>query len=145
MLLDRDSLYIGDIFAQVRLTCDAQEPDLSFGDVAEDAWYAQAVRFVAANGLFQGTSEGKFSPDMPMSRAMIWTVLAGYDGVDTTGGDPWYAPGQSWAMENSVSDGSDPNGSITREQLIATSRSKGSSVRLQEIPNNKYALKLKKG
>ena len=64
-----------------------------------------------------GTAAGTFSPDIPMSRAMIWTVLAAYNGANTSGGNPWYAPGQKWAMINGVSDGSTPNGSITREQL----------------------------
>ena len=64
-----------------------------------------------------GTSAAAFAPDASMSRAMIWTVLAAYNGYNTSGGNPWYAPGQQWAMINGVSDGTSPDGSITREQL----------------------------
>lgn len=89
----------------------------TFDDVPADAWYASAVRYVSQRGLMSGTAAGTFSPDIPMSRAMIWTVLAAYNGANTSGGNPWYAPGQKWAMINGISDGSTPNGSITREQL----------------------------
>lgn len=117
LLLDGDTLYVGDIFSRTLLAVTAQVPAISFQDVAEDAWYAPAVRFTVANELFQGTGEGVFSPDTHMSRAMIWTVLARFDGVDTAGGDAWYAAGRDWAVETGVSDGSNPEDTITREQL----------------------------
>lgn len=117
LLLDGDTLYVGDVFSRVLLTVSAQAPDYSYQDVAEGAWYAPAVRFAAANELLQGTGNGAFSPEAPMSRAMIWTVLARYDGVDTAGGETWYAAGQDWAVETGVSDGSNPQAAITREHL----------------------------
>lgn len=89
----------------------------NFTDVNSNAWYADAVEFVIEEGLMTGTSDTTFAPDTSMSRAMIWTVLAAYNGANTSGGNPWYAPSQQWAMINGVSDGSAPNGSITREQL----------------------------
>lgn len=52
-----------------------------------------------------------------MTRAMLMTVLARFDGQDTTGGAVWYEKAMEWARENGISDGSDPDGSITREQL----------------------------
>lgn len=52
------------------------------------------------------------------TRAMFWTVLARLDEADTTDGDPWYAKGMAWAMENGISDGLGPDSSITREQLV---------------------------
>ena len=88
-----------------------------FTDVNPNAWYAEAVEFVVEEGLMTGTSSTTFAPDTSMSRAMIWTVLAAYNDYNTSGGNPWYAPGQQWAMVNGVSDGTAPNGSITREQL----------------------------
>ncbi len=88
-----------------------------FTDVNPNAWYAEAAEFVVEEGLMTGTSATTFAPDTSMSRAMIWTVLAAYNGYNTSGGNPWYAPGQQWAMVNGVSDGTTPNGSITREQL----------------------------
>lgn len=52
-----------------------------------------------------------------MTRAMLMTVLARFDGQDTTGGAVWYEKAMTWAKENGISDGSNPDGSITREQL----------------------------
>lgn len=52
-----------------------------------------------------------------MTRAMIVTVLARFEGVDTTTGSTWYEAGQQWAMENGVSDGTNMDASLTREQL----------------------------
>ncbi|MCL1834684.1 MAG: S-layer homology domain-containing protein [Oscillospiraceae bacterium] len=46
-----------------------------FKDVASDAWYYAAVDFVYRNGLFAGTSDDAFSPEVPMTRAMFVTVL----------------------------------------------------------------------
>lgn len=50
-----------------------------------------------------------------MARAMLMTVLAHFDGQDTTGGAVWYEKAMAWVMENGISDGSDPDGSITRD------------------------------
>ena len=52
-----------------------------------------------------------------MTRAMIVTVLARYEGVDTSTGDNWYDAGCDWAMEAGISDGTDMDGTLTREQL----------------------------
>ena len=49
---------------------------------------------------------------------MVWTVLARIDGQDTTG-EIWYSAGQKWAIQNGISDGTNPEGNITREQLAA--------------------------
>ena len=49
---------------------------------------------------------------------MVWTMLARLDGVDTEGGNSWYAKAQEWATANGVSDGENPTGEVTREQLV---------------------------
>lgn len=50
---------------------------------------------------------------------MIWTVLARFDGAGTTQtGANWYQAGLDWAVANGISDGSNPNGTMTREQLV---------------------------
>ena len=46
------------------------------------------------------------------------TVLARYAGKDTTGSTPWYQVGMDWSKANGVSDGTNPNADITREQLV---------------------------
>lgn len=80
-------------------------------------WAEDAVDFVVARGMFAGTSETTFSPNSPMTRAMLMTVLARFDGEDTSGGSVWYEKGMEWAKANGVSDGSNPDAPITREQL----------------------------
>ncbi|MCF2671215.1 S-layer homology domain-containing protein [Butyricicoccus pullicaecorum] len=88
-----------------------------FADIAAGSWIDTAVQYVYANGLMTGVSETEFAPSAATSRAMIWTILARRSGADTTGGANWYEKGQQWAIENGISDGSNPSGSITREQL----------------------------
>ena len=53
-----------------------------------------------------------------MTRAMLMTVLARLAGVDTSGGATWYEKGMAWAVENGISDGTNPEKDITREQLV---------------------------
>lgn len=80
-------------------------------------WAEDAIDFATAHEMFSGTSDTTFTPDSPMTRAMLMTVLARFDGHDTAGGSVWYEKGMAWAVANGVSDGSNPNGSITREQF----------------------------
>lgn len=51
-------------------------------------WASDAVDFVTARGMFTGTGETTFSPNSDTTRAMLMTVLARLDGVDTNGGAP---------------------------------------------------------
>ena len=89
-----------------------------YGDVQPGDWFFGAVQYVTENGLMNGTGNG-FEPNLATSRAMIWTILARMSGVDATSGGEWYAIAQQWAIANGVSDGTMPNGTITREQLAA--------------------------
>lgn len=89
----------------------------TFDDVSDNYWGAEAVAFASSRELFAGTSATTFAPDTAMTRAMIVTVLARFEGVDTTTGSTWYEAGQQWAMENGVSDGTNMDASLTREQL----------------------------
>lgn len=97
------------------------EPDVDvfpFYDVSAGAWYYDAVKYVWEHELMNGVSATQFSPNTMLNRAMIWTMLARLDGVNTDGGASWYAKAQEWAMAEGVSDGTDPMGAVTREQLV---------------------------
>lgn len=94
------------------------ENSKEFDDVPESYWGYEAVQFASSHELFAGTGDAVFSPDAPMTRAMVWTVLARLDGINTTG-EIWYAAGQQWAMEHGISDGTNPNAEVTREQMAA--------------------------
>ena len=86
-----------------------------FTDVPAANWASDAVAFASSRELFNGTGADTFSPNAPMTRQMLMTVLARLDGTDTSGNA--YAKGMEWAIRNGVSNGSDPEGKITREQL----------------------------
>ena len=89
----------------------------SFSDVPSGYWGADAVAFVASREIFTGTSDTAFAPETTMSRAMIVTVLARLEGVDTSAGEIWYEAGRNWAVENGISDGTNMEQGLTREQL----------------------------
>ena len=91
-----------------------------FQDVASGDWFFSAVEYVRARGLMTGVSDTQFDPQGSTTRAMIWTILARLNGVDTTAaeGEAWYTRGLNWAVENGISDGSSPNRSISREELM---------------------------
>ncbi|WP_295582805.1 S-layer homology domain-containing protein [uncultured Oscillibacter sp.] len=91
---------------------------LPFTDVTKGDWCYDAVAYVYGAGLMMGTTETAFGPAGAVTRAQVWTVLARLDGADTSGGAPWYAPAQAWAVEKGVSDGTNPDGPVTREQLV---------------------------
>ena len=87
-----------------------------FTDVAPGAWYYDAVSYVYYNGLMDGTSATTFEPNANMTRAMVWAILARIDGETVTGAS-WIETARAWAMAEGVSDGTDANGLVTREQL----------------------------
>ncbi|MBQ3100246.1 MAG: polysaccharide deacetylase family protein [Clostridia bacterium] len=104
-----------------------------FIDVPEDKWCYPAVTRAVEKGLFTGTGGNTFSPDEPMTRAMIVTVLAGIAGADLSGYDrqvfgdvpagKWYTSAVTWASENDLVAGIggglfDPKSNITREQFF---------------------------
>lgn len=90
----------------------------TFADVPASHWASGSVAFATSRELFSGTSETTFDPDSDMTRAMIVTVLARCYGVDTTTGGEWYEAGAQWAVENGVSDGTNLDNSVTREQIV---------------------------
>ena len=89
-----------------------------YTDVAEGAWYYDSVKYVTEKGLMNGTGDGTtFSPLMTTTRGMVMTMLARMSGTNTTGGSVWYEKGQEWAVANGISDGTNPGGTITRQEF----------------------------
>lgn len=103
-----------------------------FGDVIKTKWYSPYINYAYTNKLFNGTSDGTFEPDSPLTRAMFITVLWRISGdrtdiniktkftdVET---DKWYSGAVAWAAENGIVNGvSDTlfgtEEKITREQM----------------------------
>ncbi len=99
------------------------ETPLSTGDFAkltdaQDHWAKNSIEYVVTNGLMNGISDTEFAPNEKATRAMIWTILARMNDVDTTISELWYQDGLDWATQNGVSDGTNPMDEITREQLV---------------------------
>ncbi|MDR3767448.1 MAG: S-layer homology domain-containing protein [Butyricicoccus sp.] len=90
-----------------------------FADVSDTYWAADAIDFATSRELFAGTSATTFELETAMTRGMIVTVLARFESVATTIGSTWYETGQQWTMENGISDGTNMDNPLTREQLVA--------------------------
>ncbi|MDR2770459.1 MAG: S-layer homology domain-containing protein, partial [Clostridiales Family XIII bacterium] len=102
-----------------------------YGDVRETDWFYDAVRYVSEKELFGGTDVG-FEPAVPMTRAMLVTVLYRYAmparGANTTDFtdvplDLWYSDPIAWAASSGIVTGSDgkfrPDAPITRQEVAA--------------------------
>ena len=104
-----------------------------FADVAETAWYADAVRYAYENGLMNGTSAAAFDPDGTMDRAMLVTILHRQAGepvvgnampFDDVAAGQWYSEAVRWAAGEGIVTGTSattfaPDEPITREQFAA--------------------------
>ena len=109
----------------------AAESDTGFADVTADAWYADAAVYCRDNGLMSGTSNTTFSPNTPMTRAMLSTVLyrlagspavTGTDSFTDTTDNQWYSDAVVWAAQNGIVSGYGgdlfgTNDPVTREQI----------------------------
>lgn len=116
-------------------SCDGAEncPSNRFTDVAgPNDWTHEGIDFAVKRELFSGMSATRFEPDTPMTRAMLVTVLWRFAGKPTerSGGyvdvpiDSWYTDAVVWAQYHGIVAGVgnhrfDPEGEITREQMVA--------------------------
>jgi len=103
--------------------------DAAFSDIA-GLWGEDDILFAANRGLVNGTGDGKFSPNITMSRAMFVTVLWRMTGgpkpeAETAFTDltaDWNKDAVAWAVEQSIVTGYNdttfgPNDPVTREQM----------------------------
>lgn len=89
-----------------------------YNDVAANHWAKNNIDYVTSRGLFVGVDDESFAPETSMTRAMIVSVLQRYAGDTTSASGNWYEGARQWAMENGISDGTNMNGNVTREQLV---------------------------
>ena len=110
----------------------------------QDHWAEDAIDFVSARGLLNGTSANTFSPNAPTTRAQLWTVLARQADADLTGGANWYEKAQAWAKEKGISDGANPNGTINRAQMVTMlwrtmgQPTAGGTANFTDVPADSY-------
>ena len=106
---------------------------LPFADVSGSDWFYNDVRYVYEKGIMDGTGADRFSPNAPLTRAMIVTILYRMDGSPAMSGasdfkdvdsNKWFAKAVAWAAANGIVNGYGsglfgPNDPVTREQLAA--------------------------
>jgi len=109
--------------------------DSSFFTDTSGHWAEEAINSVVEKGLFNGTSETTFSPEISMDRGMFVTVLgrfaekmgaevkgnASFEDVSQTA---YYAPYVAWAADQGIVKGTSettfsPADPVTREQMCA--------------------------
>ena len=106
---------------------------LPFADVSSSDWFYNDVRYVYEKGIMDGTGADRFSPNAPLTRAMIVTILYRMAGSPSVSGSSdftdvaagkWFAKAVAWAAANGIVNGYGsglfgPNDPVTREQLAA--------------------------
>ena len=109
---------------------------MTFEDISGDAYYAEAVRWAASEGIVKGYSETEFAPDQLITREEMAAVInryADHKGIDTsTDGDlskftdeslvaDWARSNMEWAVGYGLISGRDdntldPQGNTTRAE-----------------------------
>ena len=107
------------------------DDSISFIDVNIDDWFYESVMYAVQKELLTGTSETNFSPNSPVTRAMLVTVLHRLEDkpvsavakqfTDVSDGE-WYTEAVKWSSEKDIVKGITeiefkPQNNITREQL----------------------------
>ena len=105
----------------------------TYEDVAQDAYYYDAVRWAAGKGITRGTSADRFSPDATCTRGQIVTFLWRYSGEPAPAGTncpfadvaerQYYYKAILWAVEKDITMGTSadkfsPDATCTRGQVV---------------------------
>jgi len=107
-------------------------------------WAKDAIDFVSARGLVNGMSATIYAPNASTTRAQLWTILARQNNADLTGGATWFENAQNWAKEKGISDGTNPNGTINRAQMVTMlwramgQSAAGSAANFTDVPADAY-------
>ena len=103
-----------------------------FYDVPNDAYYYEAIKWAAENGVTGSIGNGLFGPNQPCTRAQIVTFLwraAGspepknMSNFSDVPADSYYAKAVAWAVENGITTGTGdgefgPDATCTRAQSV---------------------------
>jgi hypothetical protein len=106
---------------------------LPFADVQTSDWYYGDIAYVYARNLFGGTTPTAFSPQTPVTRGMLVTVIGRMAGANVSGyanvstfadvlAGQYYAPYVQWAQSNAIVNGIGgssfaPEGFVSRQDL----------------------------
>lgn len=103
-----------------------------FNDIAPRAYYAEAVKWMAAEGITTGMKHDLFGPDELVTRAQFAAFLWRYRGrpsasvhhqFDDVPADSYYSPAVSWMVEQKITAGRapgrfDPWSNVSRAQSV---------------------------
>ena len=107
-------------------------------------WAEDEIDFVSARGLVNGMSATIYAPNASTTRAQLWTILARQNGADLNGGNTWYEKAQNWTKDKGVSDGANPDGTITRAQMVTMlwravgQPTAGGTANFTDVPTDSY-------
>ena len=117
-----------------------------YQDVAADAWYYDAVDYAVSHEYLSGTTRTQFSPEAPLTRAMLVQILYQVAGQPESGishysdvpDDSWCYAAVSWASSNGILTGSgstfDPERAPARQELAAALYRFAQSSKLDTSP-----------
>ena len=145
----------GDVTVRARFVEEA--PTQIFADVSTDAYYYEAVKWAAKNGITGGVGNGLFAPDTPCTRAQIVTFLWRAAGspepknassFSDVPASAYYARSVAWAVENGITTGTgngrfSPDATCTRAQSVTflyralSARAEG-TAEFRDVPKNAY-------
>ena len=89
-----------------------------FKDVADGEWFLEDLKYVSTRGIILGDENGYFNPEDNITRVQFMALLARFDFNAASTGAGWDAASVEWAKKFNISDGSDPDDPVTREQLV---------------------------
>ena len=107
-------------------------------------WAEDEIDFVSARGLVNGMSATIYAPNASTTRAQLWTILARQNNADLNGGATWFENAQNWAKEKGISDGANPDGTITRAQMVTMlwravgQPTAGGTANFTDVPTDSY-------
>ncbi len=134
-------------------------PAANFSDVAEGAYYHDAVLWAVSKGITNGLTSTVFAPQQPCTRAQAITFLwrsmgspapvSGDNHFADVTGTAYYKDAVLWAVENGLTQGTsadtfNPNQTVSRAQFLTfLARLGGSSTAKQhtiftDVPDNVY-------
>ena len=104
-----------------------------FADVKRGSWYEASALHCFEHGYMSGTTQGRFSPSTPLSRAMAVLILVKIDGLDISEyssassftdvpAGTWYHDAVEWASHFRIVSGTgngafSPSAAVTRQDL----------------------------
>ena len=110
---------------------------MTFDDVADGEWYAEAVRWAASENIVAGYSDAAFGPNDPITREQLAAILYNYaewKGMNVSNRadlsryidqpSPWANDVMEWAVAEGLISGTsttylEPQGTATRAQVAA--------------------------